>query len=165
MAPRRRVENLMSAGGVVHRCGAVGLEVAICGLDSPESWRLPKGTPEPGESREEAARRETEEETGLLVEIDRYIDSIDYWFVRHYDGVRCHKTYTIYLMSPTGADVSLHDHEFDVVKWAPVEEALETLSYDSEVQIVQASVAMVTGRAAGERAGSSAHHGRQGRSS
>ena len=144
MAPRRRVEDLESAGGVVHRLGADGPEVVICGHRRPESWRLPKGTPEPGESRRETARRETEEETGLLVEIERFIDSIDYWFVRPGDGARCHKTVYFYLMSPTGGDVSLHDHEFDVVRWATVPEALEMLSYDSEVRIVQASFPMVT---------------------
>jgi predicted NUDIX family NTP pyrophosphohydrolase len=37
------------------------------GYNRGKPWSLPKGLPEPGESLEEAARRETEEETGVVV--------------------------------------------------------------------------------------------------
>jgi 8-oxo-dGTP pyrophosphatase MutT (NUDIX family) len=134
---------MVSAGGVVYREGQGGVEVVICGRTSPHIWGLPKGTPEAGESREETALREVTEETGLDVVNDEFIDAIDYWFVRSQDGVRCHKTVYFYLMSPTGGDVSRHDHEFDVVRWTPVEEALEALTYADEVRIVQKGVALV----------------------
>ena len=142
MTQKQRVENLVSAGGVVHRMGAEGVEVVVCGLSEPQIWQLPKGTPDAGETREQTARREAEEETGLQVEIDEFIESIDYWFAA--DGVRYHKTVYFYLMSATGGDVSLHDHEFDTALWVPVEEALETLSYDNEVRVVQKGAALVS---------------------
>ena len=134
---------MVSAGGVVYRTGDNGVEVIICGRTSPPIWGLPKGTPEAGESREQTALREVNEETGLDVVNDEFIDAIDYWFVRSQDGARCHKTVYFYLMSPTGGDVSRHDREFDVVRWIPVEEALDTLTYPDEVRIVQKGVALV----------------------
>lgn len=87
-----------------------------------------------------------QEETGLQVEIEGFIDSIDYWFVRPSDGTRCHKTVSFYLMSPKGGDVSLHDHEFDVVKWLPGGEALKTLTYENEVKVVEKGLSMVSAK-------------------
>ena len=141
MARRQQVRQLVSAGGVVVRKGEDGVEVVICGRKSPSIWGLPKGTPDAGETREETALREVNEETGLEVVTSGFIDAIEYWFVEN--GTRCHKTGYFYLMSPTGGDVSRHDDEFDVVRWMPVEEALDTLTYDNEVRVVQKGLALV----------------------
>ena len=146
MRRKQRVEYPVSAGGVVYRTDGDEVEVAICGRSSPRIWGLPKGTPDPGETREQTALREVTEETGLQVEIEAFIDSIDYWFVRPSDGVRYHKTVFYYLMPTTGGDVSLHDHEFDEVRWFPRDEAFEKLTYENEVRIVEKGVSMVSGK-------------------
>ena len=143
MSQKQRVEKLVSAGGVVYRDNGGRAEVVICGRASPRTWGLPKGTPNPGESREQTALREVREETGLEVEIDRFVGTVEYWFFRA--AVRCHKTVYYYLMSPTGGDLSLHDHEFDEVRWLPVSKALEALTYDNEVRIVEKSLSLVLG--------------------
>ena len=145
MRPKQRVEEQVSAGGVVYRDNGGRLEVVVCGRVSPRIWGLPKGTPSPGESREETAIREAQEETGLEVSIDGFVDSIEYWYYLAADAVRCHKTVYFYLMSPTGGDVSLHDQEFDEVRWLPVAEAMEALTYDNEVRIVEKSLSLVPG--------------------
>ena len=144
MRRKGRVEDLVSAGGVVYRVRDGAVEVVVCGLGSPMRWGLPKGTPDPAETREQTALREVGEETGLEVELERGIDSIEYWFVRPQDGVRCHKRVFFYLMSPTGGDVSQHDHEFDEVRWLPVEEALRTLTYENEVKVVQKGLSIIS---------------------
>ena len=143
MKRRQRVHELVSAGGVVHRVKDGNTEIAICGRNYPPLWALPKGTPDPGETQQETALREVREETGLEVDAEEFIDSIGYTFVRAFDGVRCVKTVHFYLMAPTGGDISLHDHEFDTVRWAPVDEALNILTYDNEVNIVQKGISMV----------------------
>ena len=116
----------------------------MCGRREPEVWGLPKGTPDRGETWEQTALREVREETGLEVLIDGFIDSIDYWFLDHLDRGRRYKTVFFYLMSSIGGDVSLHDHEFDVVKWMPAEQASDALTYDNEVRIVQKGLSMVS---------------------
>ena len=144
MGRRRRVEKLVSAGGVVCREGASGLEVLLCGRNSPPIWALPKGTPDPGETREQVALREVSEETGLEVRTEGFIGSIDYWFVRPPDGVRCHKTVYFYLMSATGGDISRHDQEFDDVRWFPDGEALKVMTYGNEVKVVEKGLSMAS---------------------
>ena len=58
-----------SAGTLLYRRGPGGLEVLIVhpsgGYNRHAPWSLPKGQPDEGESAEAAARRETEEETGV----------------------------------------------------------------------------------------------------
>lgn len=140
--------DLVSAGGVVYRLGARGgVEVAVCGLKYPESWRLPKGTPDAGETTLQTALRETREETGLEVESEGYIDVVEYVFRRASDGARCRKRVHFYLMRPVGGDMSMHDHEFDFVRWMNVEDACRTLTHGNEVDIVQKGVSMVEERA------------------
>ena len=144
MRQKRRIEQLVSAGGVVYRIRNNKIEVVICGRNSTPVWGLPKGTPDPGETRGQTAIRETNEETGLEVEIEDFICGIEYWFSRSDNGVRFHKTVLFYLMAAVGGDVSLHDHEFDVVKWLPVENALKTLTYENEVRVVEKGLSMVS---------------------
>ena len=121
MKAKGPVEHPVSAGGVVYRHSDQGVEVALCGQNQPLSWRLPKGTPDTGESLEETAQREAEEETGLKVNIETRLGQVSYWFVQK--GVRHHKTVHFYLMSVVGGDVSQHDPEFDEVRWFPWKEA------------------------------------------
>ncbi len=138
-----RVEELVSAGGVVFRNNGNGSEVILCGKWMPRRlWALPKGTPEQGESREQTALREVNEETGLKVRTQCFIDSIQYWFVRPHDGVRCHKTVLYYLMDSVGGDTSLHDNEFDEVRWFSVDDALKTMSYGNEAKVVKKGLSM-----------------------
>ncbi len=141
------VKELVSAGGVVHRFSEGRTEVVICRRHSPPVWGLPKGTPEPGESREQTALREVSEETGLDVEVEAFIDSIDYWFAGYGDGIRCHKTVLFYLMRSTGGDISRHDHEFEEVRWFPVDEAIDTVNYENEVRILEKGLSLVSEKA------------------
>lgn len=138
------VQRAVSAGGVVLRQGEKGAEVVICGRDSDGVWGLPKGTPAPGESLEEAAVREVSEETGLQVRIVDKIGVIEYWFVR--EGVRYHKWVHYYLMEATGGSTQDHDFEYDRVEWVPVDAALKTLSFRNEVEMVEKARAMAEAR-------------------
>ena len=137
-----RVEHPVSAGGVVYRAVDGHLEIVLCGRRSPPLWALPKGSPDVGETLGQTALREVQEETGLSVAIQMPLGSTEYWFVRTQDGVRCHKTVHFYLMVPTGGDLSLHDPEFDLVRWFPEPEIFKAMTHDSEAAIVEKALAM-----------------------
>ena len=115
---RLRTSTATSAGGIVVRYHE-GTPQFVVGSRRRDrdivTWTLPKGTPDPGETREETALREVREETGLEVRISRPLDSIEYWFVQ--GGTRIHKTVHYFLMDPTGGDLGRHDHEFESVRW------------------------------------------------
>jgi predicted NUDIX family NTP pyrophosphohydrolase len=61
-----------SSGTLLYRDGPAGLEVLIVhpsgAYNRNAPWSLPKGQPDPGESLEAAARRETVEETGVVAQ-------------------------------------------------------------------------------------------------
>ena len=54
----------------MYRPARSGVEIVLCGRGAPPIWALPKGTPEPGETREQTALREASEETGLELAIN-----------------------------------------------------------------------------------------------
>ena len=112
-----------------------GARVALVGRLRPRRWALPKGTPQAGETLEQTAMREVSEETGLQVRIIRPLDKIEYWFV--WGGVRHFKTVHFYLMEMTGGSTDDHDHEYDLVEWFPIVEAINTLSYANEARVVE----------------------------
>ena len=143
-----KTERVFSAGGVVFRTEDGERQVLLCGRDSDGLWCLPKGTPEQGESMEQTALREVREETGVVVETDGLVGDIKYWFSRPQKGVRYYKTVRHYLFRPVGGDPSLHDHEFDDVRWFPVQDALRLLTYRNEAKILRQAINLVEGREA-----------------
>ena len=148
MVPKYKVEHPVAAGGVVYRFEDGEMQVVICGLHSTNgwTWRLPKGTPDPGETLEETAVREVTEETGLKVCLEAPIDSIQYWFVRPNDGVRFNKKVHFYLMIPIGGSFGDHDHEFDQVRWSNKEESRSTLTHKNEIDVLEKAIEMVAQR-------------------
>ena len=177
-----RIEQPVSAGGVVYRVTDGTVETVLCGrllparcpqkIEAPAPnpgaetggrtdartkpgsgeevrWSLAKGTPDAGETLEETALREVREETGLDVEMQAPIKSIDYWFADRAGDVRYHKTVHFYLMVPVGGDTSLHDPEFDVVEWFSSERALEVLQYANEVQVLRQALELISLRKEG----------------
>ena len=134
------VEQLVSAGGVLVRQTEGETEVILCGRPNIDLWGLPKGTPNSGESLEETASREVEEETGIKPQIVFKIGTTQYWFTRPNDKARCHKTVHYYLMNPVSGDTFLHDAEYEEVAWFPVNIAIKKLTYDNDVQMVKKAV-------------------------
>ena len=140
LAPMRSPENDFAAGrhhSVLEAPDVenmVCMEVVLVGRSHAGIWALPKGTPQPGETIEQVAVREVQEETGLQVQLIAYIGSISYSFVR--DQVRYHKQVRHFLLKAVGGDTALHDQEYDRVEWFPVHEACRRLTFQNEVHIL-----------------------------
>ena len=129
--PRPRLE--FSAGGVVVDDRGQFLLIRARDLRNRPVWTLPKGTLAAGETSEQAALREVQEETGYRCRVVRELEVVTYWFQR--DGQRIKKTVSWFLMHPL-EKVGDHDHEVDEVAWAEREEALRRLRYDSDRRLL-----------------------------
>ena len=140
---RGKTSRATSCGGVVIR--TIGDAPELClGMRrrdrNGDSWTLPKGTPDGGETVEQTALREVTEETGLEVRILAPVGAIDYFFTMA--GERIHKTVHFFLMEPIGGSLDQHDHEFEDVKFFPVQEALNMLTFPTERQLVEQALTL-----------------------
>lgn len=132
----RRVDEFSAGGLVVDLDGDVPRGALIARTDKLGRllWSLPKGHIEEGETAEQAAVREVEEETGISGEILGELGTIDFWFVA--DGRRIHKTVRHYLMRATGGELSDADVEVTAVAWVPLTEIRDQLAYPDERGLV-----------------------------
>jgi len=112
--------------------GDGALEVLLVHRPRYDDWTLPKGKLHRGESHEEGALREVEEETGLRCELGRELPSshyrdqkgrakvVRYWTMRPLDGA----------FQP--------DEEVDDARWLPLADADAELTYDRDREILHA---------------------------
>ena len=147
--PKPPIRHQVSAGGVVFRRSAAGLDIALIRPRGTERWQLPKGLVDPGESPELTARREVREEAGVEGEVVAPIETIEYWYVgTERDGtrVRFHKSVHFFLLAYRAGEVSDHDHEVAEARWVPLAEALDLLAFKNERAVVERARALVEKR-------------------
>ena len=95
-------------------------------------WEFPGGKIEPGESTEDALKREIREELATEIEVDELLTTVEY------DYPKFHLTMHCYLCTIISGDLSLLEHEdarwlaldeLDCVKWLPADkDVIEKLS-------------------------------------
>jgi 8-oxo-dGTP pyrophosphatase MutT (NUDIX family) len=132
----RRVEETSAGGLVVDRNGPTPQAALIARLDRRGRllWSLPKGHVEDGETAEDAAIREVEEETGIRGRVLAPLGTIDFWFVA--EDRRIHKTVHHYLLESTGGELSDEDIEVVEVAWVPLPQVGARLAYADERALV-----------------------------
>jgi 8-oxo-dGTP pyrophosphatase MutT (NUDIX family) len=128
----RKVEETSAGGLVVDRTEGAPRVALIGRVDRRGRllWSLPKGHVEAGETHEDAAVREVEEETGIRGRVLAALGTIDYWFVA--EDRRIHKTVHHYLLEASGGELSDEDIEVDEVAWVPLTELRDRLAYAGE---------------------------------
>jgi 8-oxo-dGTP diphosphatase len=100
-----------------------------------DDWTLPKGKLDSGESFEDAALREVEEETGLRARLVRELPAT------HYEVAGRPKLVRYWLMEALGDAEFVANEETDELRWVTPDEALELLSYDRDRDVVAAAAA------------------------
>ncbi|HEX2415490.1 MAG TPA: NUDIX hydrolase [Thermoleophilaceae bacterium] len=119
-----------AAGGVV--LGPDG-RVALVHRPRYDDWSLPKGKLDPGESFEEAALREVEEETGVRARLVRELPSVKY-----NDNKGRPKLVRYWLMEVAEEPGFVANDEVDELRWVEPEEALGLLTYSRDRSLVAA---------------------------
>ncbi len=141
--PRRSMPTVeeTSAGGLVVDLAGHPARAAIIARVNRAGrleWCLPKGHLEAGETPEQAAVREIEEETGIRGRILDALGTIDYWFSA--EGRRIHKLVHHFLLEATGGTLSIEgdpDQEAVDVAWVPLEELGALLAFPNERRIAR----------------------------
>jgi ADP-ribose pyrophosphatase YjhB (NUDIX family) len=131
-----KVEETSAGGLVVDRTGE-HLRAALIARHDRRGrlvWSLPKGHLEEGETPEDAAIREVEEETGIRGRVLAPLGVIDFWFIA--ENRRIHKTVHHYLMEASGGELSDEDAEVVEVAWFPLTGIRERLAYADERRLL-----------------------------
>jgi 8-oxo-dGTP pyrophosphatase MutT (NUDIX family) len=122
-----------AAGGVVVRGDGGARQVVVVHRPAYDDWTLPKGKALPGESDEDCALREVEEETGLRCERGRELAS-----ARYYDSAGRPKVARYWLMRPVTGELE-PTNEIDEARWLPVPEAERLLTYERDREILRSA--------------------------
>lgn len=118
----------LSSGTVLYRCTDGAIEVLLVhpsgNYNRRSPWGIPKGAPDPGETLEATARRETLEETGLVVD-GPLVD------LGHVDYTRSKKRVHAYAgPAPSGAQPRCASWEVDKVEFIEITRARRIIHPD-----------------------------------
>ena len=113
------------------RDGEHGPEVAVVHRPKYDDWSLPKGKRDPGETDEQCAVREVEEETGLRCALGRELLP-----TRYVDRRGRPKVVRYWDMKVVGSRPFVANDEIDELVWLPIDEAVRRLSYPYDAAVL-----------------------------
>ena len=119
---------IQAAGGVVIRDDG---KICVAHRIRYDDWSLPKGKLDPGESFEQAALREVEEEVGLRCRLEEELPAAYYYAE---DGRP--KVVRWWLMTPLEDLGFRPNEEVDRRKWCRPHKALRRLTYEHDRRLV-----------------------------
>jgi 8-oxo-dGTP diphosphatase len=126
-----------AAGGVVWRRngpGSAGSEVEVVLVHRPRynDWSFPKGKVDGGETDEEAAEREVQEEASVTVQFGPELPSTTYL-----DRSGKHKRVRYWAMT-VAAGTPVGANEVDEARWVTFDQARVQLTYPHDVEVLEA---------------------------
>lgn len=124
----------VSYGVIPLRRTEVGWEVFLINqfskIGQNTYWAIPKGHPEKGETPQEAAKRELQEETGMTPASFLEKPSFDLHYTFEHNGDTIEKTVVFFIGIITDHEnVTLHPDEVKEGGWFSLETAVEQLDY------------------------------------
>lgn len=122
-------EQVRAAGGVVARDGLI----ALVHRPRYDDWTLPKGKLDAGESFEEAALREIEEETGMRARLVRELPET------HYEVRGRPKVVRYWLMEVESDPGFVPNDEVDELRWLEPAQASALLTYERDRDVLAAT--------------------------
>jgi 8-oxo-dGTP diphosphatase len=122
-------EQVRAAGGVVARDGLV----ALVHRPRYDDWTLPKGKLDAGESFEDAALREIEEETGIRARLVRKLPET------HYEVRGRPKVVRYWLMEVESDPGFVANDEVDELRWLEPAQASALLTYERDRDVLSAA--------------------------
>ena len=133
MVGRKPARREVSAGGVLFK----GRGDAVVLLHRRNNtWVMPKGHVEPGETTDQAALREVAEETGLQARIVQEVGTTRYVFRLPWDSTPIEKTVHWFLMEVADLHVALEPW-FDRVLLVSAHDAAAMLTYPADRDILR----------------------------
>ena len=125
-----------AAGGIVWREKHGEAQVLLVHRPRYDDWSLPKGKADPGETPEQTALREVEEETGLACTLAEPAGE-----VRYADHKGRPKIVRYWHMEPEPAAHSFApNEEVDELRWCAPADAVKLLTYDHDRKLLRKAV-------------------------
>ncbi len=137
----KRLNNGGSAGGLLVR-EEHGTKQVLLVAATDNTWVLPKGHIDRGETPEQAAVREVLEETGFVAEILDYLGEIVRGTRKANGSIKDVRTIKIFRMNILGTDDTVIPEE--TFAWVPYDEALPLMRYDEDRAFLQQQAALFT---------------------
>ena len=134
MAVDPEAAEVKAAGGVVWRRAGDTIAIAIAHRPRYDDWSLPKGKLDKGESWEDAALREVEEEIGIRARLGEELDPVAYD-----DRKGRAKVVRYWLMEPEHETTFAPNDEVDELRWLAPDEAIEALTYPHDAELVRSA--------------------------
>ncbi len=127
------IKRIFSAGGIVLRKVGGEVKVLLTQHSGHKGWGFPKGHIEIGESSEQAAVREVEEEAGVKAEVLEKAGECQYFYFDA--GSRVLKTVTYYLMKFIEQGEATTAYEVSDKVWLLVGEVEDKLTYKGTKEV------------------------------